>query len=115
MAYIFKLPQTVTEEIMRYAIGYPCDRIRAMVAGLRREETRNLPEARATYRGVCWYHRSEFSHRSVVEMGGAEFFMWKNDPSVDLMEYDKKRRLRLLQEQCEPCEPTELELQRMYF
>ena len=115
MAYVFKLPQTVTEEIMRYAIGYPRDRIRAMVAGLRREETRNLFEGRATYRAVFWYHRSEFSHRSVVKMGGAEFFMWKNDPSVDLMERDKKRRLRLLQEQCEPCEPTELYLQRMYF
>ena len=77
MAYVFKLPQTVTEEIMRYAIGYPCDRIRAMVAGLRREETRNLPDARATYRAVFWYHRSEFSHRSVVEMGGAIFLCGK--------------------------------------
>ena len=103
MAYVFKLPQTVTEEIMRYAIGYPSDRIRAMVAGLRREETRNLREARVTYRAVFWYHKSE------------DFFMWKNDASVDLMERDKKRRLRRLQEQCESCEPTKLELQRMYF
>ena len=47
--------------------------------------------------------------------GGPEFFMWKNDASVDLMERDKKRRLRLLQEECQPCEPPELELQRMYF
>ena len=110
MAYVFKLPQTVTEEIMRYAIGYPSDRIRAIMAGLRREDSRNLPDARATWKGVCWYHGSEFSHKSVVRMGGGDFFMWKNDPSVDLMERDKKRRLRRLQQQCEQCEPTELEL-----
>ena len=32
MAYVFKLPPTVTDQIMRYAIGYPSDRIKDMMA-----------------------------------------------------------------------------------
>ena len=107
MAYVFKLPQTVTEEIMRYVIGYPCDRIRAMVAAVRRSERLHFFDGTNILNSkysVYWYH--------MLDHG---FCMFWYTPPPDLMERDKKRRLRLLQEQCEPCEPTELELQRMYF
>ena len=40
MAYVFKLPPTVTEAIMRLAIGYPSDRVRAIAADVRRIECR---------------------------------------------------------------------------
>ena len=38
MAYVFKLPPTITEEIMRYAIGYPSDCIKDMMANVERIE-----------------------------------------------------------------------------
>ena len=38
MAYVFKLPPTVTDQIMRYAIGYPSDRIKDMMARVERIE-----------------------------------------------------------------------------
>ena len=108
MAYVFKLPQTVTEEIMRYVIGYPCDRIRAMVAGLRREDTHHFfPGTNTLQYFVDWDHMLD--HGLHMEFYTPPCF------SHSLTELDKKRSLRLLQEQCEPCEPTELELQHMYF
>ena len=36
MAYVFKLPPTVTEEIMRNVVGYPRDRIRDMMSTVAR-------------------------------------------------------------------------------
>ena len=38
MAYVFKLPPTVTEDIMRHAVGYPRDRLRAIAADVVRTE-----------------------------------------------------------------------------
>ena len=106
MAYVFKLPQTVTEEIMRYAIGYPRDRLCAIATGVWRIERHYFFEGRIRSM-VYWDH--------MLDHG---FYMyWYTPPcfSDTLTELDKKRRLRRLQEQCESCEPTELELQRMYF
>ena len=116
MAYVFKLPQTVTEEIMRYAIGYPRERLCSVATGIRRSD-RHLEDRHDFFWGthiawysVHWYHMLD--HRLSL--------YWNTPPCWDMrtlnkMEYDKKRRLRRLQQQCEPCEPTELELQRMYF
>ena len=108
MAYVFKLPQTVTEEIMRYAIGYPRDRLCSIATGVRRSEMHHLFDGRIRY-SVVWYYRMLHDGFLMFWYDNQHLFL------VDLMEPDKKRRLRLLQEQCEPCEPTELELQRMYF
>ena len=36
MASVFKLPPTVTDQIMRCAIGYPSDRIKDMMARVER-------------------------------------------------------------------------------
>ena len=107
MAYVFKLPQTVTEEIMRYAIGYPCDRLRA-AANIVRTENHFVPEGRAKYL-VYWFHWLEDGFRILWFKHMFSSFLEAS------LERDKKKRMRLLQEQCEPCEPTELELQRMYF
>ena len=116
MAYVFKLPQTVTEKIMRYAIGYPRERLCSVATGIRRSD-RHLEDRHDFFEGthiawysVHWYHMLD--HRLSL--------YWNTPPCWDMrtlnkMEYDKKRRLRRLQQQCEPCEPTELELQRMYF
>ena len=101
MAYVFKLPPTVTEEIMRYAIGYPSDRICSIATGVMRSEKLD------TRYSVCWYHMLDHDFLMFWYDDQHEYF-------VDLRERDKKRSLRLLQEQCEPCEPTELELQHMY-
>ena len=38
MAYVFKLPPTVTDQIMRFAIGYPGDRVKDMMARVKRIE-----------------------------------------------------------------------------
>ena len=41
MAYAFKLPPTVTDQIMRFAIGYPSDRIKDMMARVERIECKD--------------------------------------------------------------------------
>ena len=110
MAYVFKLPQTVTEEIMRYAIGYPRDRLCSIATGVERNERQDLFYGTNILKySVYWCHMLDHGFH----------MYWDTPPCcsslVDFMEREKKRRLRLLQEQCEPCEPTELELQRMRF
>ena len=113
MAYVFKLPQTVTEEIMRYAIGYPRDRLRAIAADVVRTEIHNLKPWSKT--DVTWWGAG----RGSKWFRGGFRMIWHNDMRCLLMwlclERDREKKMRLLQDQCEPCEPAELQLQRTQF
>ena len=58
MAYVFKLPPTVTDQIMRYAIGYPSDRIKDMIARVERIECKDDSDHECIQIYVKW---SEFT------------------------------------------------------
>ena len=57
MAYVFKLPPTVTEEIMRYDIGYPSDRIKDMMTRVERIDCQDDSDSDIVQKYVKW---SEF-------------------------------------------------------
>jgi len=113
MAYVFKLPQTVTEEIMRYAIGYPRDRLRAIAADVVRTE---IHFSKPCWRiDVTWWGAG----RGNKWFRGGFRMIWHNDMRCLLMwlclERDRERKMDLLQQQSEACEPAELALQRTHF
>ena len=58
MAYVFKLPPTVTDQIMRFAIGYPSDRIKDMMARVERIECQDDSDCDIVQKSVKW---SEFT------------------------------------------------------
>ena len=112
MAYVFKLPPTVTEEIMRYAVGYPRDRLRAIAARVSRTEI----SKRFWKIQVVWFDRAlrKFRGRFILTWANLDGFeglpsSWK------WLEYDREAEMRLLQCECEPCEPYSLQLQRTAF
>ena len=114
MAYVFKLPQTVTEEIMMCAIGYPRDRLRALAADVVRTEIHFFLEGRAKYM-VSWLTAGPGGNW----LEGGFRIIWYNEPLLSFwaasLARDNGKKMRLLQKQYEPCEPTDLELQRMQF
>ena len=112
MAYVFKLPQTVTEEIMRYAIGYPCDRLCAIAADVVRTET----HLQGREYVVNWGGPSLGDNRVLGRFANVTTGLYPGlRTEYGYLERRREVEMELLQEQCEPCEPTELELQRMYF
>ena len=117
MAYVFKLPPTVTEEIMRYAVGYPRDRLRAIAADVVRTEgehrlkpwSKTVVSWKGSGRGENWF-------------SGRFRLVFHDDPPLfglpsewKYLERDREVKMRLLQDQCEACEPAELQLQRTHF
>ena len=54
MAYVFKLPPTVTDQIMRFAIGYPSDRIKDMMARVDRIECKDDSDPECIIEYVKW-------------------------------------------------------------
>ena len=101
MAYVFKLPPTVTEEIMRYAIGYPSDRLRDIAKQIKRTERQNsrgdlLIEYEGTHLMLLWTHDGQHS----------PFFRHER---LD------EARAKYYGEFCESCEPAELQLERTHF
>ena len=116
MAYVFKLPQTVTEEILRFAIGYPRDRLRAIAADVVRTEIHNLKPWSKTV--VNWHGPS----RGDNWFKGRFRLVWDNDlpyhgfpTGFKFVDFDREVEMRLLQQQSEACEPAELALQRTHF
>ena len=106
MASVFKLPPTVTDQIMRFAIGYPSDRLRAITADVVRTSwqtpsSKTVVDWNGPGRGDNW-------------LSGIFRLVWDNDREWQ-MERDREVEMLLLQEQCEACEPAELQLQRTYF
>ena len=114
MAYVFKLPQTVTEEIMRFAIGYPRDRLRAIAADVVRTEISK----------PFWKIQVKWCGAGLGEnwFKGRFCLIWHNYPGFEglpsswkYLEYDREAEVRLLQRECEPCEPYNFQLQRTVF
>ena len=54
MASVFKLPPTVTDQIMRYAIGYPGDRVKDMMARVERIEFQVDSDSDIVQKYVKW-------------------------------------------------------------
>ena len=125
MAYVFKLPPTVTEEIMRYAIGYPRDRLRTIAADVVRTEIQMLEpccKVIVTWYGATWHKDSQYRLGNTNWFRGRFRLVWDNDlpyhglpTGFKFVERDREVEMELLQEQCEACEPAELQLQRTQF
>ena len=114
MAYVFKLPPTVTEEIMRYAVGYPRDRLRAIAAGVVRTEISK----------PWWKTQVRWSGAGLVRWGIVRQFCltWHNRDGfeglpfdMNQLERDRNYEMQCLQEECDQCEPYSLHLQRTAF
>ena len=129
MAYVFKLPQTVTEDIMRYAIGYPRDRLRAIAADVVRTEIREDRDSYwkiiVTWYGATWHKDSQYRLGNTNWFRGRFRLVWDRalprrsyhglPTGLEYVERDREVRMKLLQKQCEACEPAELQLQRTQF
>ena len=105
MAYVFKLPPTVTEDIMRYAVGYPRDRLRAIAADVVRTEISK----------PFWKIQVRWSGAGL----GRLFLTWHNLPGSEglpgywkYLELCKEYEVRRLQCECDACEPYSLQLER---
>ena len=116
MSYVFKLPPTIIEDIMRYAIGYPRDRLRAIAADVVRTKISVFDPWWKTQ--VSW----SGAGRGRNWIRGWFFLTWRelhglrgHHLGMEFFEYDRKYEMRRLQEQCEPCEPVDLELQRTHL
>ena len=124
MAYALKLPPTVTEEIMRYAVGYPRDRLRAIAARVKRTEKLKpywkiqirweLPDevvlpAWSHIRSercmkLTWYYPQMYEHN-------------KEELSLpcEILTDKRTRTMIQLQDTCEACEPLSLSAERNHF
>ena len=120
MAYVFKLPLTVTEEIMRYAIGYPSDRTKDMMADVVRTEIHILTRPRSDR--ITWDGpgRGDNLFEDWLCIDNVIFNLPLRGGHMIIHEWTflgvyKERNMDLLQQQCEACEPAELTLQRTHF
>ena len=106
MAYVFKLPPTVTDQIMRFAIGYPSDRMRDIVNSVERIEYHTVP-------GGClieWrYNGTYIPGLMMVHIAprwNDSFRRWKTRD---------EDRVKYYGDFCDACEPAELQLERTHF
>ena len=66
MAYVFKLPPTVTDQIMRFAIGYPSDRIKDMMARVERIELQADSDSDIVEQSIKWSEFTGPSHNCEI-------------------------------------------------
>ena len=128
MAYALSLPQTITEEIMRYAVGYPHERMRALSKLVVRTETwhdepstildersRRPPIVQITWRVPNELKKMKYGCPYQIDL------TWRNwcgkivpGKWYDL-EVDRRVEMWDLQDECEACEPNSLSAKRSHF
>ena len=129
MAYVFKLPPTLTEEIMRYAVGYPRDRLRDVAAGIERiERFRHSVESSSS---IVFKHLTTIVKWKVP----SEEISWARGPlqwpvltlfwvyrrgveepeSWQILDRERQSCIRNSTWECDACEPLSLSAERSHF
>ena len=122
MAYVFKLPPTVTEEIMRNVVGYPRDRIRDMMSTVARailDGRFGRPLAEWGPYHVTWrykrYSNDDDCDYHVMGFNPESMDMTIDDDREGSYERLMHEGLKRLAHTCDACEPYSLQLQRTKF
>ena len=92
----------VTDRIMRFAVGYPRDRLRDMVSATERIESRDDNSSLISWRNDGAILMVLISHRRRAD----SFARW------ELLDED---RVKYYGDVCDACEPAELQHQRTHF
>ena len=113
MAYVFKLPPTVTDQIMRFTVGYPRDRINQMMARVERIECKDDSDPERIQKYVKWIELRGPSRNCEILLMQKRLFPESIDDWIHGLFI--ARAMVRAQQQCDACEPVELALQRTQF
>ena len=94
----------VSDTIMRFAVGYPRDRLRDMGASIKRKEKGR--ELTLDPNEFCVRWRTPWRNFRMLFIGGRRTF------EHAVLDDDREAKVEDLAFTCDACEPVELELQR---
>ena len=102
----------VTDCIMRFAVGYPRDRVRNVMSSLKRKEV----QGSFVWSTVLWYRWRNVSTGEPFPLVRCDFtsrgeFAWNRFP----WQRNGKELRQHMAFACDACEPVELQLQRPRF